>query len=203
MGRGIRRVVTLMFAATVAGCATTPRVHPRAAVHEYEGSVDLLTHQTIAFLEDQGYLLREKQRQADRCQVWTRWQWIVAAKRASQMHRYVAIIRQTRPGYATIQLARVARTTVGMAGYHPGQSTRDSRTTTGSGGSGADDMGSHEPLKANPDTVKRDLEMEWALLKALEPDAAHSIAVSRPVVHPRQVIASTSSSSDSSARGSR
>lgn len=203
MGRVTRTMLAGWSVAIAAGCAaTTPKVDPRVGIHEYEGSVESLTDQTIAFLEGEGYLLREKEHRGDRCLVRTRWQGLVNAKRASQMHRYVALIRRTRPGYATIQLAVIARTTVGMAGFHPHQSTRDSKTVTGSGGEGADGMGSGEPLRANPDIVKRDLAMEWALLRTLDPQGAHALAVSRPVVHPRQ-SASTSSSASSTARGSR
>jgi hypothetical protein len=164
-----------LIAASAAGCAAEP---PRAkAIDHYAGSyiyhhpTDEVTAAVQRLLEDRGYeVMPIMQGEALR----TEWKEVIGTEEVATVYeRYFVLVQRLTGEHTRVAAMKLQYSTVGMESYHPtapfhsDAEGRSVNTVTYEKG--------WRPLQMGKPIAKRALDLEWALIRRLDPDRARQI----------------------------
>ena len=164
-----------LLLAAVAGCATAP---PRAAAIDRHASAYIYHHpkdDVIAalqrMLEDRGFeVMPVMQGNA----VKTEWRGLIGSDQVGTVQeRYVIIVYPLTKQHSRITAMRLQRSTMGMEAWHP--LSRVDSDPTGKNGNNASPTEGLVPLPMGKPLAKRALDIEWELIRRLDPVRARQI----------------------------
>lgn len=157
-------------------CACAPSratlLQQRATTYVFHRSADELSLAVTAYFDERGFEWDAPRPDGLRRTAWK--EVYGESEFATVTERYFVLVRAKGPSHSTIEVVKLSRTTAGMETYHPTTAANAGRDTKDVTGSVPMAKGS-VPLPAGPPVAKRALDVEWELIRRLEPARAAAL----------------------------
>jgi hypothetical protein len=168
----MQRLGVLLLLGVACAPSRATLLQRRATTYVFHRSADELSLAVTAYFDERGFDWDAPRPDGLRRTAWK--QVYGEAEFASVLERYFVLVRARGPTHATVEVVKLSRTTAGMETYHPvngsnsGREPKDVNPTEPMGKGSV-------PLPFGPPIAKRALEVEWELIRRLEPHRAAAL----------------------------
>ena len=166
------RWTALILLVLACGPSRARLLEEKTSRYVFHRSGDELTAAITNYFEEKGYRWDPPRPNGVRRTAWK--QVYGESEFATISEAYFVHVKPLGRAHATVQVVRVSQTTAGMETYHPtmaANSGRDLKDTQP-----AQSMGKGtSPLPSSPPVARRALDVEWQLIRRLEPDRAAAL----------------------------
>lgn len=162
----------LLVVLAACGPSRARRLEERAGAFVFHRSADDVNGALTAYFDERGFDWDPPRPDGVRPTAWKEvygeWEF------ATVLERYYVKVKPLGPAHASVQVVRVTQSTTGMETYHPTTGANTGRDTKDVAPSQAMAKGS-SPLPFGAPVARRALDVEWELIRRLEPSRAAAL----------------------------